>query len=405
MAQSVEPSHSDKQRESTRQQINDTIRAAGSIARIDIAKITRASPATVTAITAELIKVGLIEEVTPDAPKQGAKRGRPRVALKIRGCAHKIAGIKVSYHSISVVILDFEGVVIVDYEMALEVGRMPADTLCRQIVIALDRACTRAGFDVTQISGMGVGLAGLIDAKRNFVYWSSSMEERNVDFSAKLAQYAPCPAFIDNDANMVARAEYLFGEGRSASDFVVITIERGVGMGIVINDEIYHGSRGCGAEFGHTKVQMEGALCQCGQRGCLEAYVGDYALLREANMASGGTDNHDLETLFAAAKSGDQMAKSIFDRAGRMFAMGLANIVNVFDPKLIILSGPQLSFDYLFSDQVIRQMRKWVVQIDAPMPEVRIHSWKNLMWAKGAAAYAIEEVSAHAIRELVTSET
>ncbi|PCJ07944.1 MAG: sugar kinase [Rhodobacteraceae bacterium] len=397
-------SHSDEQRESGKQQVIDTIRAAGSIARIDISTATRVSPATVTAITAELIDVGLIEEVVPETPRQVAKRGRPRVALKIRGEAHKIAGIKVSHRVISVVVLDFEGNNIVDHELPLQLGRMPIDKLCKMIMDALGQACSKGGFDVSSISGIGVGLAGLVDAKRNFVYWSSSLDERNVDFGAHLARHTPCPIFIDNDANLVAKAEHLFGKGRNVSDFVVITIEHGVGMGIVIDNQIYRGSRGCGAEFGHTKVQLEGALCQCGQRGCLEAYVGDYALLREANITNDGTGHRDLGQLVAAARSGDQMARSIFDRAGRMFAMGLANVVNIFDPKLIILSGARLSFDYLYSDQVIEEMRRWVVQIDAPPPEVLVHNWGDLMWAKGAAAYAIEEVSTLAIRELACSE-
>lgn len=398
-------SHSDEQRESGKQQVIDTIRAAGSIARIDISTATRVSPATVTAITAELIDVGLIEEITPETPRQEAKRGRPRVALKIRGEAHKIAGIKVSHRVISVVILDFEGNDIVDHEMPLDQGRMPVQNLCLSIMTALSQACAKGDFDVSTISGMGVGLAGMVDAKRNFVYWSSSLNERNIDFGAALAQHAPCPIFIDNDANLVAKAEHLFGKGRNVSNFVVITIEHGVGMGIVIDNEIYRGTRGCGAEFGHTKVQLEGALCQCGQRGCLEAYVGDYALLREANITNGGIGHRDLGQLVTAAKSGDQMACSIFDRAGRMFAMGLANVVNIFDPKLIILSGARLSFDYLYSEKVIEEMRRWVVQIDAPHPEVLVHNWGDLMWAKGAAAYAIEEVSTSAIRELATGET
>lgn len=397
-------SHSDEQRGSGKQQVFDTIRTAGSIARIDISTATRVSPATVTSITAELIDVGLIEEIIPETPRQEAKRGRPRVALKIRGEAHKIAGIKVSHRVISVVVLDFEGNDIVDHEMPLQQGRMPVEDLCEMIMAALGQACSKGGFDASSISGIGVGLAGLVDAKRSFVYWSSSLNERNVDFGAHLARHTPCPIFIDNDANLVAKAEHLFGKGRNVSDFVVITIEHGVGMGIVIDNQIYRGSRGCGAEFGHTKVQLEGALCQCGQRGCLEAYVGDYALLREANITNDGTNRRDLGQLVGAAKSGDQMARSIFDRAGRMFAMGLANVVNIFDPKLIILSGARLSFDYLYSEQVIEEMRRWVVQIDAPPPEVLVHNWGDLMWAKGAAAYAIEEVSTLAIRELATSE-
>lgn len=389
-----------EQRENGRQQVLDTIRSAGSIARIDIARLTRVSPATVTAITSELLSAGLIQEIIPEAPPSQGKRGRPRVALKIRGEARKIAGLKVSHQTISVVIIDFEGETLIDHEVPLAISRMSADDLARAITSAVQDTCVQAGFTIDDLSGIGIGLAGLIDAPRKFVHWSSSLIERNVDLGAAMAPHCPCPFFIDNDANLVAKAEQVFGEGRNISDFIVITIEHGVGMGIVIDNQIYRGTRGCGAEFGHTKVQLEGALCQCGQRGCLEAYVGDYALLREANITSEDGHQAKLAGLFQAAKDGDAMAASIFDRAGRMFAMGLANVVNIFDPKLIILAGARLSFDYLYADKVIEEMRRSVVQIDVPLPDVRVHSWGDLMWAKGAAAYAMEEVSAITIREL-----
>ncbi|MGR3584920.1 MAG: ROK family protein, partial [Pseudooceanicola nanhaiensis] len=226
--------------------------------------------------------------------------------------------------------------------------------------------------------------------------------ERNVDLGRMLEARVHCPVFLDNDANLVAKAEHIFGEGRNVDNFIVITVEHGVGMGIVLDGRIYRGVRGCGAEFGHTKVQLEGALCQCGQRGCLEAYVGDYALLREANLNS-ETDHKDIDSLFAAAGAGEEIAGSILDRAGRMFAMGLANVVNIFDPSLIILSGAQLNYDFLYSDKVIDQMKRWIVQVDAPIPEVKVHGWGDLMWAKGATAYAIEEVSNLTVRELAAN--
>ena len=172
-------------------------------------------------------------------------------------------------------------------------------------------------------------------------------------------------------------------------------------MGVVIDDEIYRGTRGCGAEFGHTKVQLSGALCQCGQRGCLEAYVGDYALLREARLLSDEASPQSIGQLSSAAREGDPLAGSILERAGRMFAMGLANVINIFDPELIIVSGTHSSMDYLLTEQVIEEMRQSVVQVDAPLPEVVQHSWGQLMWAKGAAAYAVEKVSAQCVRRLV----
>ena len=120
MARRAKLSHSGEQRETARAHILDAIRSAGNIARIDIAQETRTSPATVTAITAELIAAGMIEEITPEAPPQAAKRGRPRVALKIRGDAHKIAGVKVSRRIVSAVVTALLVLVSVVVDVACE---------------------------------------------------------------------------------------------------------------------------------------------------------------------------------------------------------------------------------------------------------------------------------------------
>ncbi len=380
-----------EQRSLGRKHIIDTIRKAGEIARIDIAHATNTSPATVTAIVAELLEAGLIAEVSKE---NSGQRGRPRIKLKVRCAAHKVAGIKVSRHFVSVIVADFGGNAIAHHDYPLALAKMSASALCQNILNALDQTCAKAGFPRNEVSSIGIGLAGQIDARRNFVHWSSSLSERNVAFGDMLYAAAGIPIFIDNDANLVTRAEQLFGKGRNVDNFIVITIEHGVGMGIVIDHKIYRGTRGCGAEFGHTKVQLEGALCQCGQRGCLEAYVGDYALLREATIKDNGDTHQTLESLFQAAKEGDELARSIFTRAGRMFAMGLANVINVFDPKLIILSGSHLSNDFLYTEEVIAHVQRSVVQVDEPLPNIVTHAWGEMMWAKGAAAYAIEGISA-----------
>lgn len=403
MAETARATHGIEQREVGRQQVFDTIRAAGRIARIDIARETSVSPATVTAITSELLAAGLIEEVVPE-DREGAKRGRPRVALKIRGAAHLLAGLKIADRSITVILVDFEGNTVAEYDQPLPRPVMSPAQMVTLVETALTGACAAAGREPGDISGAGIGLSGLVDARRNFVHWSPSLDARNVHLGQMLSDAMPFPFFIDNDANLVAKAEQLFGEGRDASDFIVITIEMGVGMGIVIDNRIYRGERGCGAEFGHTKVQLDGALCRCGQRGCLEAYVGDYALLREANIRSGAAPEEDLSLLYARARASDAMAQSILDRAGRMFAMGLANVINIFDPKLVILSGEQMAYDFLYSEEVLARVRASVVQVDAPLPEIRIHEWGDLMWAKGAAAYAMEGVSAMTIKGLAANE-
>ncbi len=392
--------HGQEQREGVRLQVFDTIRQADRIARIDIAHRTHVSPATVTAITSELLAAGLIEEVVPEEDAGGAKRGRPRVSLKIRGDAYLIAGIKIADRQVTAILVDFVGETVGEFTKQLPGHPMTPDAMCDLVETVLRAACIDAGRDFTKIAGLGLGLAGLIDARRNFVHWSPSLDQRNVELGQILNTKLPFPVFLDNDANLVAKAEQLFGYGRDKSDFIVITIEQGVGMGIVIDNQIYRGERGCGAEFGHTKVQLDGALCRCGQRGCLEAYVGDYALLREASI-QGNTD--DLAELYARAQAGDDMAKSIFDRAGRMFAMGLVNVINFFDPELVILSGEQMAFDFLYADDVLQRVKDSVVQVDAPLPEILVHKWGDLMWAKGAAAYAMDAIPTLTIRQLVAN--
>ncbi|MEM1273336.1 MAG: ROK family transcriptional regulator [Pseudomonadota bacterium] len=388
------------QRDSGRQQVFDTIRSAGRIARIDIARRTTISPATVTAITSELLGAGLIEERHPDTPASAAKRGRPRIALSVCGDAFLIAGMKVADRQISVVLLDFVGETVGEYFRPITDGQMSPSALAALIQDVLQSACVEAGRSMGKVAGLGLGLAGLIDAPRNFVYWSPTLNARNVELGAILEARMPMPVFLDNDANLVAKAEQHFGESQGETDFVVVTIEQGVGMGIVIDNKIYRGDRGCGAELGHTKVQIDGAMCRCGQRGCLEAYVGDYALLREAAVHGAGLPQNDLAALYARAQDGDATARSIFERAGRMLAMGLVNVINVFDPRLVILSGEQMSLDFLDGYQILEQIKDNVVQVDAPLPEIRVHKWGDLMWAKGAAAYAIEAVSALKIRAL-----
>lgn len=388
-----------QQRTHGRRTLLAAIRKASPIARIDLSEATGISRATVTTVTAELLRAGLIAEVADESDKSG--RGRPRVDLKIDGTAHFIAGVKVANRSFSLVLIDFEGQQLAETEFPLAQSVFEPDGLAAALQRGLGALMGSVGKVVSDLSGVGIGLAGIVDVHHGLVHWSPSLSKRNVHLQAKIEDTLGVPVFLDNDANLVAMAEKQFGVGRTAKDFIVVTIESGVGMGIVINNEIYRGTRGCGAEFGHTKVQLDGALCRCGQRGCLEAYVADYALLREAQLLDTNISDHSsdqqIENLLKKAQDGDALASNIVNRAGRMFAMGLANIVNIFDPELIILAGERMQFDHLYAEEVLDSIKSSIVQVDQSPPEVMIHKWDDLMWAKGAAGYALEGVEETAI--------
>ncbi len=381
-----------------RQQVFDRVRAAGLIPRVALAKELSVSPASVTTITQELIEAGLIEEVA--APRDGdAGRGRPAVALGVRAQAQFVAGMKLSDREHTCVIVDFAGHLLADGVIPRQPGPMALEDLLDAVEHLLDQVCAKAGMGRADLAAIGIGVPGFVDVAEGMALWSSVLTTRQVPLAAAAAARLGLPVIIDNDANLVALAELWFGAGRGLSDFAVVTIEHGVGMGFVMNHRIYRGAQRVGMELGHTKVQLDGALCRCGQRGCLEAYVADYALAREAVTALNGGHRDGapitvlLESLYDHAKAGNATARSIFRRAGRYLAVGLANVVNLFDPALIILSGERMRYDYLYAAETLDEMDALAIETGRPRPPIEIHAWGDLLWAHGAAALALSEVT------------
>lgn len=386
-----------------RQQVFERVRAAGLIARVQVAKELGVSPASITTLTADLIEAGLIEEVA--APREGDAsrgeqgRGRPAVQLGVRAASHLVAGMKISDRENSAVIVDFAGNLIADECFPHPLGAMNLPELLKTMEQLLDRVCAKAGVARGQLSALGLGVPGFVDMEQGRVLWSSILNLRDVPLAAAASAHLGLPVHIDNDANLVALAELWFGGGRSIADFAVVTMEHGVGMGLVLGHRIFRGSQRLGMELGHTKVQLDGALCRCGQRGCLEAYIADYALAREATTAlnwghkEGQSMAVLLESLFDQAKAGNAIAKSIFRRAGRYMAMGLSNVINLFDPELIILSGERLRYDYLYAEETLAEMSNMVIATGRPRPPIEIHAWGDLLWAHGAAALALSQTT------------
>lgn len=381
-----------------RQQVFERVRAAGLIPRVQVAKDLGVSPASVTTITSELIESGLIEEVTNARDGEGG-RGRPAVALGVRADAHRVAGMKISDREQTAVIVDFAGKLIADEAIPRRPGPMTLSELLKSVEVLLDRVCAKAGLDRAELSAVGIGVPGFVDTAEGVVLWSSVLTDRSVALAADAAARLGLPVWIDNDANLVALAELWFGAGRELSDFAVVTIEHGVGMGFVMNHRLYRGTHRVGMELGHTKVQLDGALCRCGQRGCLEAYIADYALAREATTAlnwghkEGQSIAVLLESLYDHAKAGNATARSIFRRAGRYLAVGLSNVVNLFDPSLIILSGERMRYDYLYAAETLAEMENLAINTGRALPSIEIHAWGDLLWAHGAAALALASVS------------
>lgn len=380
-----------------RQQVFERIRASGLTSRIDIAKQLAVSPGSVTQVINSLLGAGLLEEV--ETPHDGAVRGRPPVALRIAPGARYVVGIKFGDLEHSAVVVDFAGTLIAETDLPCRAQKKSNQELVEEADTLLKDVLRKANLTQDQVSSIGVGLAGMVDHKRGLVPWSPILQEKNVDFRSLLSDHFGLPVHIDNDANMLTLAELWFGAGRDRSSFAVVTIEYGVGMGLVLDNQLYRGSEGLGLELGHTKVQLDGALCRCGHRGCLEAYVADYALVREARIAldmnpeAAGKVETMLDNLYNHAKAGNENARMIFRRAGRYLAVGLSNVVHLFDPGLIILSGERMRYEYLYAEEVVSEMEALILDKGRAPPKVDIHVWGGYVWARGSAALALSALT------------
>ncbi|WP_243721957.1 ROK family transcriptional regulator [Meridianimarinicoccus aquatilis] len=399
----------DKVAKSLTQLVFEKIRSQGRISRSDVAKDLGVSPGSVTAAATALVDAGLVREAS--RTPRDTSRGRPPVDLCVVADARFVVGMNLRDGLNSAVLTDFVGTVLADCDLPSPPGRKTLDAICNEIETLLDALLNKAGLERADLSAVGIGLPGFVDHPRGQVHWSPILEDRRTLVGPILSDRLGCPVHLDNDVNLLALAELWFGMGRSRSNFAVVTIEHGVGMGLILDTQLYRGAKGMGLEIGHTTVQLDGALCRCGQRGCLEAYIADYALVREASTALewdlrvARSPQQTLEILFDQAKAGNEAARLIFERAGRYLSRGLANVIQVFDPEFLIISGARLRYDLLYAEEVLAEMHKFSDRIGRDRTEVAINTWGDTVWARGAAALALSVLTDHVAAHPVPLDT
>ena len=381
-----------------KRQVFQHVRASGRATRTAITQALDISAGSVTTLTADLIAKGMLREV--DDPTREMARGRPRVALEVVPEATYIIGIKLSFNQHSGVLSDFAGNVVATAVLPSTDMRRTTAQMMIEIEALIEKVCANGEKSSDDIRAVGIGLPGIVNHHSGSITWSSLLKDRDQDLRTAFAEKFDMPLFLDNDTNMLTLAELWFGIGRDMTDFAVVTIEDGVGMGLVVNNHLYRGTHGMGLELGHTKVQLDGALCACGQRGCLEAYLADYALTREAATAlDQDTTNPKapkelMDMLFQQAKAGNSAAEMIFRRAGRFLSVGLSNVVQLFDPPLIILSGKRMQHNDLYADTVFAEMQKLTLSDNREPCKIAIHAWDDLVWARGATVPALAAITA-----------
>jgi glucokinase len=218
------------------------------------------------------------------------------------------------------------------------------------VVEAVHEVCARAGVDRSAARGVGVGAPGPLDPESGVVFEPPNMPGwRDVPLAEMLSRRLGLCVAVENDANAAAMGEHWVGAGAGIDDLIYITVSTGIGGGLILGGRLYRGVTGTAGEVGHVVIETGGPRCGCGRLGCLEALASGTAIAREARAAvlAGQptslsvipVERLEAEDVARAAREGDPLARKVFARAAAALGTGIANLVNLFNPSLVIVGG------------------------------------------------------------------
>jgi glucokinase len=222
-----------------------------------------------------------------------------------------------------------------------------ADDMAR---MALE-AVKNANLTIDQIEWIGVGTPGIANSETGIIEYSNNLGFKNTPMVKYIQETIDKPVFIENDANAAAYGEFVAGAANGAKNAVCITLGTGVGGGIIIDGKIYSGSNFAGAEIGHTVIEVDGAQCSCGRKGCFEAYSSATGLIRmtkeaiaehpDCIMAQSEKEKGKVtaRTSFDCMRAGDKYAKAVVDKYIKYLAAGITNTINIFQPDILCIGG------------------------------------------------------------------
>ena len=256
-----------------------------------------------------------------------------------------------------------------------------------------------------KVMGVGIGAPGPIDVERGFVYFFPNIPGwKNTPLKNHLQKRLKLPVYVDNDANVMALAEFRFGAGRGAKNLIALTLGTGVGGGLVIDGKLFHGPHYSAAEIGHIVINEDGPACSCGSRGCIETYVGSGYFVREIKkqLKSGQKsilkqwsekDRREITPLLVAqaAKSGDRFSNQIWKRTGEHLGNALTGLVNILNPEKIIMGGGIAQSGRLLFDPMVATLKKKAFPIAASSVKVVPAALGVDAGLIGAAALAFKE--------------
>ncbi|WP_371484154.1 ROK family protein [Kitasatospora sp. NBC_00315] len=315
------------------------VHLGGPTSRADLATRMGLNRSTILALVNDLTAAGLVHE---ELPRVTGRAGRPSLVVRPEPTRAHVLALDIGVERLTAALLGLGGVFLDRRECAWPSDRPQDPTEVADILAEYARQMLTAAPAGSSCVGVAVAVRGIVRHPDGLVSHTPNMGWKDVDFSAELAARLclETPVLVANEANLGALAEHRRGAGRSSQNLIYLHGEIGIGAGIVIDGELLRGRRGYAGEIGHTTVNpYQGRPCGCGAYGCLEAEAGERALLEAAGRDSRITGTDAVRAVVTAADRGDVTARAALHRVGDWLGIGVANLVNLFNPDLIVFGG------------------------------------------------------------------
>ncbi len=389
-------------RERNRLAVIDTLKQRGTASRAELARLTGLSRTTVSSIVGDLQATGLIVERRGDPGSPNASQGgRPPILLTLDPSAGAIVGIDFAHDEVHMAVADLSYEILaerrarvdVDHDAQASIGA--AEELLRE-------ALAEAGISSQSVIGVGMALSapieratGAIGSPAILPGWSG------VHPASAMTERLGMSVHVDNDANLGALAEARFGAGQGVADLVFVMLASGVGAGLMVDGRIYRGTGGTAGEIGHTIVDENGAICHCGNRGCLETQASTPALLDLMRATRG--DDFTVEELIEDARDGDTACGRVVADAGRHVGVAVANLVSLINPQRVIIGGELAAAGDVLMRPLQEAVERFAIPAAAREVEVVTGELGDRAEVLGALALAMGESDHELARTLTTA--
>ncbi len=368
---------------------------APSISSVDLySKINKSLPL-VTKLLNELIKDGVVIE-TGYATSTGGRRPQ---TYAIKPDVMYVVSVAMDQFVTRIAIMDMQNQVVSPVKK-FELN-LAANSDCLNILSEkIDNVIDKSGISKTKIIGIGIGMPGFVNAQKGINYTFLKSQDKSI--SQAISEKIGLPVYIDNDSSLVALTELRFGTARDKKNAMVINIGWGIGLGLILNGELFRGHDGFAGEFSHIPLFNNGKLCSCGKSGCLETETSLVTIIEKAKVGlnsgrlsklSPASFDHleqAIEIIMEAAQEGDRFAVELFTEAGYNIGRGVAILIHVLNPEIVILSGRGSSAGKVLKTPIQQAINEYCIPRLSHSTGIEISTLGYMAELIGAAALVME---------------